>query len=319
MAKLVTVIGGSGFVGRYAVRALARAGWRVRVAVRQPHLAGDLRVHGDVGQVEPVLCNVHSDAQIRDALMGADAVVYLPGVLHERGNQNFKELSHHAPERVAKVANELGVGQFVLMSALGADENSRSAYSQAKAEGEAAVKAAFKNAVVLRPSLIFGPEDGFFNRFAKMAKITPALPLIDGGKTKFQPVYVGDVATAIVHALVCPDAAGQVYELGGPKTYSFKTLLQLILKETHRTRFLAYTPSFVAAPLGFTLALMARLVPFTPPLTHDQVYALSSDNLVTGKTKTLDDLKITPKSVEAIVPSYLVRFRPQGQYSPART
>ncbi len=318
MADLVTVIGGSGFVGRYVVRALARAGYRVRVAVRRPHLAGDLRVHGDVGQIEPVKCSVHRPADLENAIQGADAVVYLPGVLHERGHQNFDELSHQGAEAAAQAAKNAGAKRFVLVSAIGADTKSPSRYGQAKAKGEEAVRAIFKSAVILRPSIVFGPEDDFFNRFGKMATQAPALPLINGGKTKFQPVYVGDVAEAVVRAISTEAAAGKTYELGGPQTYSFKALMEIVLQETQRDRWLLPLPSFIVLPIGFCLALMARMIPFSPPITHDQVQMLKRDNVTGRGAKGLKDLGVSPTALEVIVPQYLVRFRPQGQYSPSR-
>ena len=233
-SDLIVVFGGSGFVGRYVVKALAKAGKRVRVAVRRPHLANDLRVMGDVGQIQLVQANVRYPESVARALEGATGVVNLVGILFEKGKQNFFDVQEEGAASVAAHAAKAGVKRFVQMSALGADAKSRARYARTKGEAEASVRTALPEAVIIRPSIIFGSEDGFFNRFANMAKFAPVLPLIGGGKTKFQPVYVADVARAIVNALDDPNTRGRTYELGGPRIYTFKQLLQYITKEIQR-------------------------------------------------------------------------------------
>lgn len=312
---LIVVFGGSGFVGKHVVRALAKAGKRVRVAMRRPHLGHDLRVLGDVGQIQLFQANIRYPDSIAAALEGADGVVNLVGVLTEGGKQNFKALHEEGARAVAKAAAERGITRFVQMSALGAGPKG-ARYARSKYAGEQAVRAALPDAVVLRPSVIFGPGDGFFNRFANMAKFSPFLPLIGGGRTKFQPVFVGDVAQAVVAALDTPSARGETFELGGPRTYSFKALMQFILDEIQRKRGLIDIPFVFAHPLGLLLDWAFKLNPLMdPPLTEDQVQMLHKDNVVSEGAKGFADLGVTNlESVEAIVPSYLWRFRPYGQF-----
>jgi len=308
--NLVTVFGGSGFVGRHTVRALARAGWRIRVAVRHPNRAFFLRPLGSVGQIDIIKCDITDPDQVARALYGADAAVNLCGILFQAG-QTFEDLQADGAAHVAQAAAAAGVSALVHVSALGADTESNSEYAVTKAEGEEVVREAFPKAVILRPSIIFGPEDGFFNKFAALARFTPALPLIGGGRTRFQPVFVGDVAQAIVTGLSRQD--GRTYELGGPAVYSFKELLQLILRETGRRRILV--------PLPFGLALLKaaflQILP-KPLLTVDQVRLLKKDNVVSPTAPGLAELGITPTSVEAVVPSYLWRFHPKGEYASAQ-
>jgi NADH dehydrogenase len=308
--NLVTVFGGSGFVGRHTVRALARAGWRIRVAVRHPNRAFFLRPLGSVGQIDIIKCDITDPDQVARALHGADAAVNLCGILFQAG-QTFEDLQADGAAHVAQAAAAAGVGALVHVSALGADTESNSEYAVTKAEGEESVREAFPKAVILRPSIIFGPEDGFFNKFAALARFTPALPLIGGGRTRFQPVFVGDVAQAIVTGLSRQD--GRTYELGGPAVYSFKELLQLILRETGRRRILV--------PLPFGLAMLKaaflQILP-KPLLTVDQVRLLKKDNVVSPTAPGLAELGITPTSVEAVVPSYLWRFHPKGEYASAQ-
>jgi NADH dehydrogenase len=305
--QLVTVFGGSGFLGRHTVRALARAGFRIKVATRHPNRAFFLRPLGSVGQIDFVKCDVADEESVARAMLGAQAVVNLTGILFEKG-QTFEEVQADGAANIAKSAAAAGVGALVHVSAIGADLESDSGYAVSKAEGEQAVREAFPKAVILRPSIIFGPEDGFFNKFAGLARFVPALPLIGGGRTRFQPVFVGDVAQAIVTALSRQD--GRTYELGGPSIYSFKELMQLILKETERRR--------VLVPLPFGLAMLKaaflQILP-NPLLTMDQVRLLKKDNVVSQTAAGLADLGITPTSVEAVVPSYLWRYRPKGEYS----
>ncbi len=314
---VIVVFGGSGFVGRYVVRALAKAGKRVRVAMRRPHLGQDLRVMGDVGQIQLVQANVRNPESVARALEGATGVINLVGILFESGKQSFQSTQLEGARIVAAESAKAGITRFVQMSALGADPASASNYGRTKGEAEQAVLGLIPSAAILRPSIIFGAEDNFFNQFAAMARMSPALPLIGGGTTKFQPVYVGDVAAATVNAL---DSGGGTYELGGPRTYSFKEILEYILKEIERPRFLAPLPFFIAQPLGAVLDAVFKLYPFAgPPLTGDQVVMLKTDNVVSAGAKTLADLRVTTlESVEAIVPTYLYRFKPYGQFQVKR-
>jgi len=316
-ARLVTVFGGSGFVGRHLVRALAKDGWRVRVACRRPDLAGHLQPLGAVGQIHAVQANLRYRKSIAAAVQGADAVVNLVGILNESGRQKFSTVQAQGARFVAEEAAKAGITNFVQLSAIGANAQSSSDYARTKAEGEAAVLAAVPSAVVLRPSIIFGPEDQFFNRFANLARFTPALPLIGGGETKFQPVYVGDVAEAALKALDGKAKPGTVYELGGPETRSFKALLEYILTVTGRKRLLL--------PLPFALAkFKASILECLPGklLTVDQVILLETDNVVSAAAKaegrTLEGLGIEPTSFEAIVPTYLYAFREHGQFASAK-
>jgi uncharacterized protein YbjT (DUF2867 family) len=314
--RIVTVFGGSGFLGRHVVRALCRQGWRVRVACRRPHLAGDVKLAGDVGQVQLVQANVRNRPSIQRALENASAVVNLVGVLTERGSQSFQGTQALGAANIAQLAAEAGISNFVQVSAIGASTESKSNYSRTKAEAEAAVREAIPSAAIVRPSIMFGPEDGFFTRFAQIARVSPVLPLI-GANTRFQPVYVGDVAQAIAAALK-PEAAGKTFELGGPRTYTMKELLQYITREIDRPRMLLPIPTPIAAPMGYIIGALSRLNPFFgPPLTGDQVQSLKADNIVTGNVGTIADLGVTNlETVEAITPTYLWRHRPHGQFQP---
>lgn len=309
MSQLVTVFGGSGLIGRYTVRALARAGHRVRVAVRVPNLANYLLPAGHVGQIQIVKCNVTNAEQVASALRGANAAIDLVGVLYSRGNQNFQALHADAAATIAKAAHDARVGSLVHVSALGADADSESAYFRSKAEGEARVRDAFPAATILRPSIVFGPEDKFFNRFAELARIAPALPLIGGGNTKFQPVFAGDVARAAVKCVEDEATQGKTYELGGPGVYSFRELMEFILRTTDRKRLLLSMPFGLASFEAFFLQFMPA-----PLLTPDQVRMLKTDTVVSPDALKLEQLGISPDSIEAVVPTYLWRFRPRGQY-----
>lgn len=312
---LIVVFGGAGFVGKQVVRSLVKRGMRVRVPMRRPHLGQDLRVLGDVGQVQLVQANVRFPDSVAAALEGADGVVNCVAVLSERGPQSFEGVIAEGARTIAQAAKAEGVTRFVQISAIGASEKG-ARYAEAKFAAEQAVRAAIPEAVILRPSLIFGPEDSFFNRFADMAKFAPALPLIGGGKTKFQPVYVGDVAEAVANALERVDVQGRTFELGGPRVYSFKELMQFITREIDRPRFLAPLPFFAAQPLGMLIDWGFKLLPFgAPPLTSDQVTLLKKDNVVAADAQTFADLGIAElESVESVVPTYLWRFRPYGQF-----
>ena len=317
MQGLATVFGGSGFIGRYVVRALAKQGWRVRVAVRNPHLAPELKVMGDVGQIELMQANLRMADSVDRALEGASACVNLVGVLYESGRQRFDSLHAEGAGTVAAAAARRGIARYVQVSAIGAAEDSPSRYGRTKAAGEAAVRAALPSATIIRPSVVFGPEDDFFNRFAAMAAMSPALPLIGGGHTRFQPVYAGDVAAAVAAALEDPASAGQAYELGGPAIYSFQRLMELILKETHRKRMLVPVPFGIASLLGIGGDMAAWTGLIAPPLTTDQVESLKRDNVVATGALGLADLGVTPTAVEASIPTYLWRFRNGGQFAEA--
>lgn len=315
-SKIVTVFGGSGFLGRHVVRALCKQGWRVRVATRRPHLAGDVKLAGDVGQVQLVQANVRNRLSIKRALENAEAVVNLVGVMPERGAQTFQGTQALGGANVAQLAAEAGITNFVLMSAIGASSKSKSKYANTKAEAEVATREAIPSAVILRPSILFGPEDAFFTRFALMARFTPILPLI-GGATKFQPLYVGDAAAAVANALK-PAAAGKTFELGGPRIYTMKELLQYITHTIDRPRMLFPVPIPVAAPIGYIIGALSKLNPFFgPPITGDQVQLFKTDNIVSSGAYTITALGVTSlESVEAITPTYLWRHRPHGQFQP---
>jgi len=315
MSKLVTIYGGSGFVGRYITQRMAKAGWRVRVAVRRPNEALFVKPYGAVGQVEPVFCNIRDDASVRHAMMGADAVVNCVGILNNSGKNTFDAVQHEGPERIARLATELGVGRLVQISAIGADGASDSHYARTKALGEESILQHFPDAVILRPSVIFGPEDQFFNRFAGMARFTPVISLV-GGKTRFQPVYVDDVAAAAEMAVLGQAGAG-IYELGGPDIDTLEGWIGTMLKAIHRRRLVLNLPfwigGIVAGALDLvqavTLGLFSNSI-----LTRDQVKLLRSDNVVSADAKGFADLGIQPTSAKVVLPDYLWRFRPAGQY-----
>jgi uncharacterized protein YbjT (DUF2867 family) len=307
--KTVTLFGGTGFVGRYVATMLAQRGWRIIVASRHPDRALPLKTAGAVGQVVPVFADIRDDGSVAAAVAGADAVVNLVGILFERGRQRFDTIHGEAAGRVARAAAAAGAGRFVQISAIGASADSPSAYARTKAAGEAAVRAAFPGASILRPSVIFGPEDGFFNLFANLARTAPFLPLFGGGTTKFQPVYVRDVAAAVVACLEQAGTAGQTYELGGPRVYSFRELMELTLKQTGRRKRLVSLSWGMAAFEARLFSLLPK-----PLLTPDQVVQLKIDNVVAPGAKTLADLGIQPTPAELILPSYLDRYRPGGRF-----
>jgi uncharacterized protein YbjT (DUF2867 family) len=311
------VFGASGFVGRHTVRALAKEGWRIRAVVRKPNLANYLLPSGQVGQIQLVKGNVASNDDVAQAVEGAGAVANLVGVLYGRGAQGFDSIHVEAARRIGRAARKAGVETLVHLSALGADKNALSAYARSKAEGEHDLSMEYPAATILRPSVVFGPEDRFFNKFASLARFTPALPLIGGGHTKFQPVYVGDVAAAIVRVVNDSASRGRTYELGGPKVITFKELLQFILGETGRKRLLVPWPFFLASINGFFLQMPSAILPIPPILTVDQVRLLRSDNVVRGGLPGFADLGITPQAIEAVVPGYLWRFHPKGQFKDA--
>ena len=313
---LVTVFGGSGFVGRHVVRALAKRHYRIRVAVRRPELANHLQPLGRVGQIHAVQANVRHPGSVAAAVRDADAVVNLVGILREQGRQRFDTVQREGAGAVAKAAALHGA-RLVHMSALGADATATSLYARSKAAGEQAVLAAVPGATIVRPSIVFGPEDDFFNKFASLARFLPALPLIGGGKTRFQPVFAGDVAAAIAAAVAGETTPGGAYELGGPEVLTFRELMQYVLKTVERRRLLL--------PIPFGLAkLQATFMQLLPnaPLTRDQVEMLKRDSVVSEEAvregRTLAGLGLEPTSVQAIVPSYLWRFRRAGQFQRLR-
>jgi NADH dehydrogenase len=304
----ITVFGGSGFIGRHLVRRLAKTGAVIRVPTRHPEKALILKPMGDIGLIAPFACSLRSDDAVAEAIGSSDTVINLLGILHQKGRNTFQAVHVEAAARIARIAKQNGVKHLVHMSALGASAASASLYARSKADGEHAVSTFFPYATIMRPSIIFGPEDRFFNLFATLARYLPVLPLIGGGVTKFQPVYVGDVAEAIELSLARADARATTYELGGPAIYSFRELLEIMMRITGRRR------GFIDMPWGFAKihAALHELLPLPQPLiTRDQVELLKSDNVVGARTsaKTLRDLGMTPTALEVILPTYLDRFR----------
>ena len=310
---LVTVFGGGGFIGRHVVRALARRGYRVRVAVRNPNLALHVQPLGNVGQIQPIQANLRVRWSVDRAVEGADCVVNLVGILHEGGRQTFDAVQLAGAAAVAESARAQGA-HLVHVSAIGADASSPIPYARTKGEAEKAVLDIAGDAVIFRPSIVFGPEDHFFNRFAAMARLSPVLPLIGGGETRFQPVYVGDVAEAIALAVQGRVEGGRVYELGGPEVCSFRALMKEMLAVIGRKRLLVPVPWWLAKLQGRILGLLP-----TPPLTADQVEMLKHDNVVSDAAReegrTLEGLGITPQTTEAVLPAYLWQYRVAGQFS----
>jgi len=312
-SKLVTVFGGSGFVGRHTVRALARRGYRVRVAVRHPDLAGHVQPLGNVGQIQPVQANLRVRWSVDRAVEGADHVINLVGIMHESGRQRFASVQEFGARAVAEAARAAGA-KMTQVSAIGADAQSEAGYARTKASGEAAVLDTLPDAIIVRPSIVFGPEDKFFNRFANMARFSPFLPLVGGGHTRFQPVYVGDLAEALALTVDGKAKAGTTYELGGPEVLTFRECMEHMLKVIDRSRVLVPIPWPIASLQGAILGLLPN-----PLLTSDQVTLLKSDNVVSDAARTdgrtLAALGITPQSLDAILPSYLWRYRVAGQYT----
>lgn len=315
MQDLVTVFGGSGFIGTQIVRALAKRGLRIRVAVRQPHLAHTMRLMGDVGQVEVVQANIRDEASVRRALRGAQACVNAVGAFYETGRQKFGKLHVEGAANVARIAREAGVERLVLISGIGADPDSPSDYIASKGKGEVVTREAFPGAVILRPSVVFGQGDSFFNKFAQMAVFSPVLPLV-GGDTRLQPVFIGDLARAAASAVIDPACAGRTYELGGPGVYTGREVLELVLAETGRRRGIVPLSFPVAGLLSKLMAPIALFTPIAPPITSGQVEVLKTDNVVDPALPGLAELGVTaPISVEAILPTYLYRFRKGGQFA----
>jgi len=302
--RRVVVAGGSGFIGRYIVKRLAERGAVVVAVSRHAGEALFLKPFGDVGQVALIDADLNDERALAPAIAGAEGVICSVGILHERGRQRFEAVHQRGPALLARLAAAAGARHFVQVSAIGADAAAPAAYARSKAAGEAAVKAAFPSATILRPSLVFGPEDEFFNRFGAMACLLPALPLIGGGATRFQPVYVGDVADAALAALERPEAPGKIYELGGPKVYSFRGLMELLLREIGRKRALVNLPYGLASFEARFLECLPN-----PPLTRDQVKLLQRDTVVSPGSPGLTELGIAPTALELVLPTYLDRFR----------
>jgi uncharacterized protein YbjT (DUF2867 family) len=311
--RRVTILGGSGFIGRYIVKRLARRGAIVTVVSRHAGDAGFLRPMGDVGQIALFEAGITDETRLAAALAGSDAVICAAGILYERGRQRFDLVHHQGPALLARLANAAGARRFVHISAVGADPGAPAAYARSKAAGEAAVRAAFPAATILRPSVVFGPEDDFFNRFAALARWLPALPLIGGGHTRFQPVYVGDVAEAAMAALDRHATESATFELGGPRVYSFRELMELLLQEINRHRALLPLPYGLASLQAAFLEWLPR-----PPLTRDQVKLLQRDNVVALGQPGLLELGVTPTAAELILPTYLDRFRRGGRTAAER-
>ena len=313
MQVLVTVFFGSGFIGTHVARALLKRGWRVRVACRKPQRAHDLQPLGNVGQMQLMRADVTRPDQVAKAVAGADAVINLVGILHESLGTSFKAIHCEGARIGAQAARAAGVRSLVQMSAIGADLDGPSKYAKSKAEGEVAVREVFPDAVIVRPSIVFGQGDGFFSRFARMAQFAPALPLFGGGENRFQPIYVGDLAQAIANALETPAARGETFELGGPEIYSFKELMQLIGRETHRPRPLIPLPYLAASAVGVLGDLQSIVM--TPVLTSDQALLLRRDNVVSEGAKGLAALGVEATALESILPTYLWRYRRGGQFA----
>ncbi len=318
MAQVVTVFGGSGFLGKQVVRALARQGWRIRVAVRKATEAYDLKPMGDVGQIQVMRCDVRREADIARALEGSTACVNLVGIMHQTAGESFDIVHRQASQRMADICAKRGINDFVLVSALGANSGASSKYQSTKGRAEELVRKALPGAVVLRPGVMFGGGDSFFTALANQIKLFPLMPAIGGANNRFQPVYVGDVAAAVARTLGNSDARGKTYELGGPEVYAFKDLIKYTARETMCPRALVYLPVFFARMIGVAGDIQSYLplVP-APLLTTDQVLMLQKDNVVAKNALTLKDLGIAATAVESIVPTYLWRFRPNGQFAVA--
>ena len=305
---MACVFGGTGFVGRQIVRALAREGYTVKVATRFPEKAFFLKTAGNVGQVVPVACKAGDDAAIRAAVRGCDVVVNCVGILYQKGKSTFTRIHTELPRSIAKACAAEKVAHLVHLSALGCEE-SESKYGKSKLNGELAVHENFPKATILRPSVVFGPEDEFFNMFARLSTVLPALPLVGGGCTKFQPVYVADIADAVMKAIASSDSEGQIYELGGPDILTFRQIYERLFAQTGRKCFLVSLPWGVAKLQGHVMGLLPK-----PLLTADQVESLKTDNVVAADAKTLADLGVVPTGLDIILPTYLARFRPGGRF-----
>ena len=306
--KIIGIFGAGGFLGRYIMRQLTKLGYRVKVATRNPYLKQYLKPLGNPGQIELFKTNIFDGEDVKQVLKNCDLVINLVGILYETRKQKFNQIHAQFPNLLSELCNELGVKKLVHISALGVKENHSSQYMQSKLQGEKNIQNTFKQSVILRPSVIFGPEDKFFNTFATIAQFSPALPLVGGGNTVFEPIYVGDVAEAIVKSLELNNPNPSIYELGG-ENYSFKELMQILLREIKKKRFLISIPFSVAKFQSYFLQMMPA-----PLLTPDQVEMLKYDNVVSGEYKTLKSLKIQSTTIQSILPKYIYRFRTGGQF-----
>ncbi len=307
--KIIAIFGAGGFLGKHLMRELTKLDYRIKVASRNPYLKGYLKPLGNPGQIELFKTNIFDPEDVKKVLKNCDYVINLVGILHETKKQKFKQIHLNFPYLLSNLCNEFRIKNFIHISALGVKEKHVSKYMQSKFDGEKKIKEIFKSTVILRPSVVFGPEDKFFNTFASIAQISPILPLIGGGKTKFSPVYVGDVAKAIVKALTINNQKPKTYELGGPENFSFKELMQILLKEIKKDRFLISIPFGIAKFQSYFLQMLPN-----PILTSDQVEMLKFNNVVTGEHPTLKDLGISGKTIESVLPKYIYRFRAGGQF-----
>ena len=307
--KIIAIFGGGGFIGKHLMRQLTKLDYRIKVATQNPYLKGYLKPLGDPGQIELIKTNIFNPEDVKHVLKNCDLAINLVGILYETRKQKFSQIHVEFPRLLSNLCNEIRVKNLVHISALGVREGHVSKYMQSKLEGEKNIQNFFKSSVILRPSLVFGPEDKFFNTFASIAQFSPALPLIGGGKVKFSPIYVGDVAQAIVKALKLNNSEPKIYELGGPENYSFKELMKILLEEIKKKRFLIPIPFSVARLQSYFLQMMPN-----PLLTSDQVDMLKYNNIVSGEYPTLEDLGIRGKTIQSILPKYIYRFRTGGQF-----
>ena len=307
--KIIAIFGAGGFIGKHLMRQLTKLDYRVKVATRNPYLKGYLKPLGNPGQIELFKINIFNPNDVKQILKNSDIAINLVGILYETRKQKFNQIHSQFPYLLSNLCNELGIKNLVHVSALGVKEKHVSQYMQSKLQGEKNIQDTFKSSVILRPSVVFGPEDKFFNTFASIAQFSPVLPLIGGGKTKFAPIYVGDVAKAIVKALELNNSKPKIYELGGSKNYSFKELMEILLIEIKKKRFLIPVPFGMAKFQSYFLQMMPN-----PLLTPDQVEMLKYNNIVSGDYPTLKDLGISGTSIQSILPKYIYRFRTGGQF-----
>ena len=307
--KIIAIFGGGGFLGKHLMRQLTKLDYRVKVATRNPYLKGYLKPLGNPGQIELLKTNIFNSDDVKKVLKDCDSVINLVGILYETRKQKFNQIHAKFPYMLANLSNELGIRNLVHVSALGVKEKSVSKYMQSKLEGEKNIQEIFKSSVILRPSVCFGPEDKFFNTFASIAQFSPFLPLIGGGKTKFEPIYVGDVGKAIVKALELNNLKPKIYELGGPESYSFKELMEILLKEIKKKRFLLPIPFGVAKFQSYFLQMLPK-----PILTADQIELLKQNNVISGEFPLLKDLGISGTPIQSVLPKYIYRFREGGQF-----
>tara|TARA_B100000959_G_C14866335_1_gene576413 strand:- start:113 stop:1054 length:942 start_codon:yes stop_codon:yes gene_type:complete len=307
--KIIAIFGAGGFLGKHLIRELTKLDYRIKIASRNPYLKGYLKPLGNPGQIELFKTNIFDSEDVKQVLKNCDYVINLVGILHETKKQKFKKIHSNFPYLLSSLCNEFKIKNFIHISALGVKEKHVSKYMQSKLEGEKKIKENFKSSVILRPSVVFGPEDKFFNTFASIAQISPILPLVGGGKTKFSPIYVGDVAKAIVKTLTINNQKPKIYELGGPENFSFKELMQILLKEIKKDRFLISIPFSLAKFQSYFLQMLPN-----PILTPDQVEMLKFNNVLTGEHPALKDLGISGKTIESVLPKYIYRFRAGGQF-----